>query len=142
MNVMRLSVVCLALVTLASLPCVIAWVIVNTDQAADRAGNTVAKLRNGTPTNRPIEHTAALLRSLSGQLAVLPIDSASRRATVLERYDAVLRQACTTLEVPQYLNQLTGLDAAAERLRIEGVLEERGLILRGAAPGHDTQGRA
>jgi hypothetical protein len=136
---LRVAVVGLALVLLASLPGVIAWVIVNADEAADRAGQTVARLRPHVPAHPPVEHTAALLRQLSAQLAETPLSQATRRGRLIDRYDAVLREACATLDIPQYLSRLTGSDADAERLRLEGMLEAQGLVVRGPATDHDSR---
>ncbi|MGH8875987.1 MAG: hypothetical protein ACRD0P_01370 [Stackebrandtia sp.] len=131
MDVVRVGVISVALVSLASLPCLIAWVIVNADDAADRANKTVAKLRHHSPAHRPIEDTAARLRVLAAELAAIPRDAAARRAELTDRYDAVLREACATMDIPQYLSRLTGDDADVERLRVEGELEAAGLVLRG-----------
>ena len=139
MDVIRLGVVGLALLALASLPAAIAWAVVNADSASDRAGDTMARLRPGSPAHRPVEETAALLRSLSAQLAATPQSEAVRRGRLVDRYDAVLREACATLRVPQYLDRLTGSDADAERLRVEGALEAAGLVVRGPATGYDTR---
>lgn len=135
MDVMRIGVISVALVSLASLPCLIAWVIVNADDAADRAGKTVAKLRPHVPAHPPIENTAARLRDLSAELADTPSDAALRRAELTDRYDLALRQACATMDIPQYLTRLSGGDADVERLRLEGELEAAGLVLRGPTRG-------
>ncbi|ADD45478.1 hypothetical protein [Stackebrandtia nassauensis] len=135
MDVVRIGVISVALVSLASLPCLIAWVIVNADDAADRAGKTVARLRPHTPAHPPIEDTAARLRELAAELTDTPRDALLRRAELTDRYDLTLRQACATMDIPQYLTRLTGDDADVERLRLEGELEAVGLVLRGPARG-------
>lgn len=135
MDVVRIGVISVALVSLASLPCLIAWVIVNADDATERAGKTVAKLRPHSPAHPPIEDTAARLRELAAALADTSADAVLRRAELTDRYDLALRQACATMDVPQYLTRLSGADADMERLRLEGELEAAGLVLRGPARG-------
>lgn len=135
MDVMRIGVISVALVSLASLPCLIAWVIINADDTAERANKTVAKLRPHTPAHPPIQDTAATLRELAAALADTPTDALLRRAELTDRYDLALRQACATMDIPQYLTRLNGDDADVERLRLEGELEAAGLVLRGPYRG-------
>lgn len=139
MDAMRVVVVCLALVALAALPGLIAWAVVNADDAADRAAGTLSRLRTGTATHRPVEETTALLRSVSAQLVVTPPQAVTRRGELLDRYDALLREACAVVDVPQHLSRLTGMDAAIERLRLEGELERAGLVVRDPTD-HDARG--
>ncbi|MGH8794673.1 MAG: hypothetical protein ACRDXX_18755 [Stackebrandtia sp.] len=130
MDILRFAVVGIALVTLASLPCLIAWVIVNADAAVDRVGRTAARLRPHVPARPPVEEIAARLRTLAARLEATPLHAAQRRADLLDAYDATLRQACAAVEVPQYLSQLNGDDLHLERVRVEGSLEQAGLRLR------------
>ncbi|CAM3227447.1 hypothetical protein [Stackebrandtia soli] len=142
MEFLRALAVVIALVALASLPCLIAWMVVNADEAHDRAEQTVARLRPGTPAHRPIEQTAAALRRIADELVRTPPGAAERRGILIDEYDLALRRACATLGVEQYLTQLTGTDLDLERIRVEGELEAAGMILRGPNAGHDTWGRA
>lgn len=142
MDIVRAGVVLVALVALASLPCLIAWVIVNVDEAHDRAEQTVARLRPGSAVRPPIEETAARLRALAERLRDTPHSEATRRGELLDEYDLALRRACATVGVSQYLTQLSGEDLDVERLRVEGSLEAAGVVLRGPGAGHDTWGRA
>lgn len=136
MDVARAVLVGVTLVLLASLPCVIAWVIVNADTAADRAGRTVARLRpGGSPS---VEKLAVRMRSISAELEELPSRAAEQRAELIEHYDVLLRRACFTLCIEHYLDRLNGSDLVIERLRVEGELEAAGVKLR-QRPGRDTE---
>jgi hypothetical protein len=130
-DVARFTIVGVALVSLASLPCLIAWMIVNADEAADRANHTVARLRPGHPANPPLEETAERLRALAAEITDTPLTAVQRRGELTDRYDLLLRQACATVGVAQYLNQVSGTDADMERLRVEGELEAAGIVVRG-----------
>lgn len=50
-------------------------------------------------------------------------------AAVLTAYDARLRLACRSLGVTEHLHELEGVDRELERLRIEAILEVRGMRL-------------
>ncbi len=110
------------------------------DGVSEKTGQALSKLRRGEPRQRPIEESSALLRSLSAQLLLIPAGDMSRRDAIVARYDSALRRACDSLELPHYLDELSGPDADIERLRLEGLLEEHGLMVRGAQPGHDASG--
>lgn len=126
MNVLRALVVVLALVTLASLPCVIAWLVVNADEMTERAEAAKRKLPKLRPTPQPpIEEIAAELRRLSTALSTA--SSEPRRVSLREARDRSLRQACQALAVDEHLDKLDGLDLEIERVRVTGVLQRAGL---------------
>lgn len=137
MNTTSLPVVLLALVGLASLPCLLALSIMHADEVSERSSQALSKLRRGEPRNRPIEESSALLRSLSAQLMLIPVGEAERREAVVERYDLALQRACDALELPHHLDGLSGYDADVERLRLESLLIDHGLTVRGAQPGRN-----
>ncbi|GAA4914711.1 hypothetical protein LX16_5152 [Stackebrandtia albiflava] len=129
MDVRHPAAVAAALVTLASLPCLIAWLIVSGDDARERANQAVARLRPTAPTVPPVEHTAAQLRALSARLADTPLTEATRRADLTDRYDVALRRACAALDVPHRLGRLSGMDLELERLRVTEELHRAGLVV-------------
>lgn len=139
MDVVRVFVVLTALLALAGLPCIIAWIVLHVDEASDHAGEAMAKLRPGSPSHPPVAATAATLRRVSRALGALPESAATRRGELTDEYDAALRQACATLGIPHRLTGLSGMDLVAERLRVEGTLEQRGLVLRDHADRPDTK---
>jgi hypothetical protein len=51
---------------------------------------------------------------------------------ILRAYDDRLRSACRQLGVVQHLDQLNGMDLELERIRVEGALQQCGLVLRDA----------
>lgn len=141
-----------ALVALASLPCLIALVVVGLDEMTYRTGGMVDRLRTlkipgqaqfdwfGPDETDSIERIAADLRRLEQSRAVLEgMDdpgSEVRREALRRAYETRLQDACRSLGVAEHLDGLTGLDREIERLRIEVLLEAEGLVLRSAqSPG-------
>ncbi|MEV0645103.1 hypothetical protein AB0I28_07555 [Phytomonospora sp. NPDC050363] len=126
MNVVRALVVVLALVTLASLPCVIAWLVVNADEMTERAEAAKRKLPKMRPTPQPpIEETAAELRRLSTALA--RAGAGARSTGLREARDRALRQASAALGIDEHLDGLEGIDLEIERVRVTGALQLAGL---------------
>lgn len=126
MNVLRALVVVLALVTLASLPCVIAWLVVNADEMTERAEAAKRKLPKLLPAPQPpIEDIAAELRRLSAALA--RASSEPRRASLREAHDRALCLAAAALGVDEHLDGLEGIDLDIERVRVTGALQRAGL---------------
>lgn len=141
-----------ALVALASLPCLIAMVVVGLDDLTYRTGGVVDRLRTLKVPGQPhrdlwplapqeedsIEQIAADLRDLSGALQALrglrDPGSEVRREALRRAYETRLQDACRSLGVVEHLDDLAGLDREIERLRIEGVLVSEGLVLRPAEP--------
>ncbi|MQA26586.1 MAG: hypothetical protein GEU94_14225 [Micromonosporaceae bacterium] len=142
-----------ALVALASLPCLIAMLVVGMDDLSHRTGGVVDRLRSlKIPGQAPgewwplapdeedsIEQIAADLRDLSQALRGDPRllgptgpERAVRHAAILAAYETRLQDACRALNVAEHLDDLTGVDREIERVRIEGVLQAQGLVLRSA----------
>jgi hypothetical protein len=141
-----------ALVALASLPCLIALVVVGLDGLTHRTGGMVDRLRTLKIPGQPpldwlspeetesIQRIAADLRRL--ERAVTMLDglkdpgSEVRREALRQAYETRLQDACRSLGVSEHLDGLSGVDREIERLRIEGVLQSEGLVLRSAqSPG-------
>jgi hypothetical protein len=84
-------------------------------------------------TTRPsIERIAADLRRIRRDIVPVPPGlPVQRRHGLLEAYDDRLVDACVALDVPQTLYDLPlGPDREVERMRVEQLLEEKGLVLR------------
>lgn len=154
MAVLRTFVILAALVVLASLPYLIALVVVGMDDLTYRTGGVVDRLRTlklpGQPQLDWLEHEeadsiqqiAADLRDLEQAMNALadrnPDDPGTevRREALCQAYETRLQDACRSLAVAEHLDGLTGLDREIERLRIVGVLEAAGLVFRSAqSPG-------
>ena len=141
-----------ALVALASLPCLIAMLVVGMDDLTYRTGGVVDRLRSLkipgqsgewwplTPDEEDsIEQIAADLRELSQALRGDPAllgsngpERAVRHTAILAAYETRLQDACRALNVPEHLDDLSGVDREIERVRIEGLLQAQGLVLRSA----------
>lgn len=150
MAVIRGFVIFAALVVLASLPCLIALVVVGLDDLTYRTGGVMDRLRTLKIPGQPprdwfapeeadsIQQIAADLRDLERAMRALRgLDDPGaevRREALCLAYETRLQDACRSLGVSEHLEGLTGLDRELERLRIVGVLEAEGLVLR-AAPG-------
>lgn len=150
MAVLRALTIFAALVALASLPCLIAMVVVGMDDLTYRTGGVVDRLRTLRIPGQPhrelwplapqeedsIEQVAADLRDLSAALESLrdlkDPGSEVRREAIRRAYETRLRDACRSLDITEHLDDLAGLDREIERLRIEGELEAEGLVLRSA----------
>ncbi|HEX6500727.1 MAG TPA: hypothetical protein VF054_17105 [Micromonosporaceae bacterium] len=160
MAVVHVFVTVLALVAMACLPGLIA-VIVVVDDACDAVGRGVRRARRrwarhrsvrrtvaqvgelplpedlatAQPTHPPIERIAADLRRLRRQRTGLATRSAVWQSAIDNAYDDRLSLGCRVLGVDEYLGELTGLDREIERVRLEGLLQEAGLIHRDVDAG-------
>jgi heme exporter protein D len=83
----------------------------------------------------PIEQLAVQLRRLSAVLTAAGPVSSVRRFGVEQAYDEVLIKACGALGIEQQLDQVPSEDREFERLRVEAMVQEAGLVLRGPAGG-------
>ncbi|MGH3655973.1 MAG: hypothetical protein ACRDUA_04895 [Micromonosporaceae bacterium] len=137
-----------ALVALASLPCLIAMVVVGLDDLSHRTGGVVDRLRTlkipgqphrdllplGPQEEDSIEQVASDLRDLSRALEALrglkDPGAEVRREALRRAYETRLQDACRSLDVDEHLDDLVGMDREIEILRIEGVLVSEGLVLR------------
>jgi hypothetical protein len=97
-----------------------------------RARRVPAPPEVGAPA---IEQLAVQLRRLSAVLTATGPVSSVRRFGVERAYDEVLVQACGALGIAQQLGQVPPEDREFERLRVEAMLQEAGLVLRGPASG-------
>lgn len=95
-------------------------------------------LERSEPTCPPIEQVAADLRRLSGQRLGIATRSPVWFTAVQRAYDDRLHVACSQLGLEEHLAELSGLDLDVERVRVEGLLEAAGLVLRdnSAQPRH------
>ena len=107
------------------LPCVIALFVMFGDSLADR----IARLW-WRPTAM-VRASVARMCDVSRRLRRTPHTDVYTRATLLDRYDRALRNACAAAGVDHWLNDLTGLDRDMERLRLVDRLTETGLIQAG-----------
>lgn len=156
MAVLRALTVFAALVALASLPCLIAIVVVGLDDLTYCTGGMVDRLRTLKIPGQPhrdlwplapqeedsIEQIAADLRDLSAALEALrglkDPGSEVRREALRRAYETRLQDACRSLDVAEHLDDLVGLDREIEKVRIEGLLVQEGLVLRS---GQRNRGR-
>jgi hypothetical protein len=83
----------------------------------------------------PIEQLAVQLRRLSAVLTAAGPVSSVRRFGVERAYDEVLIKACGALGIEQQLDRVPSEDREFERLRVEAMVQEAGLVLRGPAGG-------
>lgn len=124
----------LGAVAAASIPVLVIELVTNPSRFAavrERIGRRLG--RRPPPTgDRPLERISVELRRLSAVLTSAQPVSAVRRHGVERAYDETLVEACRTLGVEQYL-QIPSVDHLFERLRVEAVLQEAGLTIRGPA---------
>jgi hypothetical protein len=100
-------------------------------RALVRAGRRLHLLRQPpeVPHDPPFERLARDLRRLRAEtLHHRRGESRVRRDAALAAYDQALVEACRELDLPDTLSQLPpGTDREAERLRVEWLLQQRGL---------------
>ncbi len=130
----RALAIVLALLALASLPCLIAWLVIGIDRITDGIVAFFGRLRPGrrtpVPRSRPIERIAADLHRLyAARLDPAP-RSAIRQQALQQAYDETLQEACLALALEHHFDKLSGMDREIERLRVEGELESAGLVLQ------------
>ncbi|WP_432832230.1 hypothetical protein [Dactylosporangium sp. CA-092794] len=92
----------------------------------------VAHARTPRAVGPPIEQVAGDLRRLNRLRESVATRSRVWFVAVQEAYDEGLQVACAQLGVEEHLDELGGVDLEIERLRIEGELQQAGLVLRGA----------
>lgn len=79
----------------------------------------------------PIEQIAFDLRRLGRQRHTGPaVHSKVCLAAVMRAYDTRLQLACRCLGIAEFLDGLEGVEREFERVRVEGLLEAAGLMLR------------
>ena len=113
---------------------------------ADRAHRRLDRsMRGSDPSARlaalrspTIEQIAFDLRRLDHQRRTGPgMNSEVYLAAVMVAYDTRLCLACQCLGITEYLDKLEGVELDLERVRVEGLLEAAGLVLRHeAGPAH------
>ncbi len=82
------------------------------------------------PQGTPIERLGADLRRLRGLIQTSDHCSASHQAALRQAYDTVLIEICAMLQVGHELDRPTaGFDRDIERLRVEAMLEARGIVI-------------
>jgi hypothetical protein len=82
------------------------------------------------PTGTPIERLGADLRRLRGQIQTSDHCSASHQVALRQAYDSVLKDTCAMLQLSHELDRPTlGLERDIERLRVEAMLEARGIVI-------------
>lgn len=94
-----------------------------------RTSDQPARLASLRPP--PIEQIAFDLRRLDRQRRVGPgMKSEVYLTAVMTAYDTRLCLACQCLGITEYLEKLEGVELDLERVRVEGLLEAAGLVLR------------
>jgi hypothetical protein len=88
------------------------------------------ELAHAEPSGPPIEQLAADLRRLTRQRLGIATRSPIWASAVQRAYDDRLKLACGQLGIEEHVSELNGLDLEVERLRLEGMLEAHGLIVR------------
>jgi hypothetical protein len=83
----------------------------------------------------PIEQLAIQLRRLSAVLTAPGPVSSVRRFGVEQAYDETLAKACAALGIEQRLGAVAPEDREFERLRVEAMVQEAGVVLRGPGFG-------
>jgi hypothetical protein len=132
----------LALLTLATLPCVVIFVLFadsffnplwhrawHRSRGADVADvASVQAVVPAEPSGPPLEQIAADLHRLGdARLSFTPGSTRYNAAT--RAYDHWLTHACRALEIDQHLAEVENVDLDLERLRVEGQLIECGFVL-------------
>ena len=91
---------------------------------------TIVRLDATEPAGPPIQQIAADLRRLNRHRLGVATRSPVWFTAVQRAYDDRLRQASLQLRVEEHLTELEGIDLEVERVRVEGLLEAGGLVLR------------
>lgn len=129
---------------MALLPRLLIDVLIYPDRVAGRVNESWQRHqshRRPEPCGPSIEQLAVELRRLSGVLVDPRPVSSVRRFGVEQAYDETLGKACTVLGIEHHLDDVRLADRGYERLRVEAMLEEAGLVLRGpiASPGPEVR---
>jgi hypothetical protein len=93
------------------------------------------RLRRVKAEGPPIEQLAIQLRRLSAVLTAPGPVSSVRRFGVERAYDETLAKACAALGIEQQLGAVAPEDREFERLRVEAMVQEAGVVLRGPGFG-------
>ena len=127
---------------IAVAPCLVCLLIISADEVFERvwrwlrrAAKPVGAARAvevAEPVGPPIEQVAGDLRRLNRLRTGVATRSPVWFNAVQRAYDEGLRVGCAQLGIEQYLDELSGVDLAVERLRVEGELQRAGLALRDA----------
>jgi hypothetical protein len=126
------------LTIVATLPAFLLGALLHPDRISDWASalwERHGRHRRPQASGPPVEQLAVELRRLSGVLVDSGPVSSVRRFGVERAYDETLAKACQALGVEHHLDDVRLADREFERLRVEGLLQEAGLVLRGPAPG-------
>ena len=152
------------MLTLLCLPAIVA-AIVCADELIERAAHTLREARLSRRERREltrldrdigpvvavelapaideerptIEQIAADLHRLGRQRLNIAQRSQIWQTAVLRAYDEQLRLACACLDVAEHLSELAGVDLEIERVRVEGELQEAGMVLPTAETEHREQ---
>lgn len=108
---------------------------------ADALTRNIDLSRLDRPDRQPLEQLATELRRLRGHRVGGYERSTVWHEAALATYDSRLRLACAALGITQHLDELTGVDREIERVRVEGLLHQGGLILPAARPEHQQRHR-
>jgi hypothetical protein len=100
-----------------------------------RALRVEPQLERSEPSAPPIQQVAADLRRLSRQRLGIATRSRVWFTAVQRAYDDRLGVACRQLGIEEHLAEVTGIDLDLERVRVEGLLEAAGLVLRDDSAG-------
>ncbi len=139
MAIVHALLIVLALFVLASLPCVVIFVLfadsflnpISGRARRPARGESQARATSevpAQPTGPPLEQIAADLHRLGSARLSCVLGSTRYNATT-RAYDHRLMHACRALEVDEHLSEVEGVDLDLERLRVEGQLIESGFVL-------------
>jgi hypothetical protein len=138
-----IAIILLALMTLAMLPCLFAFVLFvdafasvvqrqrrRISRAARHAATleTVDETVPIDPARPPLEKIAAEIHRLNFARRT-SVEGSSRFTAATRAYDRRLGHACQALEIDEHLAELDGVDLELERLRVEGELLAAGFVL-------------
>jgi hypothetical protein len=123
------------LVALAFVPRLLVDALVYPDRIATWAGGRWPRKRCVQAAGPPVEQLAVELRRLAGVLLDPRPVSSVRRFGVERAYDETLGKACRALGIEHHLDEVRLSDREFERLRVEALLQDAGLVLRGPGCG-------
>lgn len=143
----QLGLCVLAIVIMAGLPILILYGFDSTARGLDRTIRTISGNRVERPLEErlehrrnvralknqrgtPVERLGADLRRLRLLIQHSEHHSATQQEALRQAYDAVLADTCRMLSVEHELDLPTaGIERDIERVRIEAILESRGIVL-------------
>ncbi|GIE98316.1 hypothetical protein [Paractinoplanes rishiriensis] len=139
MGIVHIVVLTVALLTLLTLPCVVAAILGHdplalrdwwTGRALSRLDRHMVAVSVDLPAPS-FEQIAYDLRRLGHQRYHGPNrQSVKWQSAVMSAYDLRLSLACQCLGLPEHLGPLEGMDRDLERMRLESQLQAAGLALR------------